>query len=201
MSYGQKQDFQLFYGLVVFASVCAILVNALATDSGGTDPEDHAEKIPIGVTQLTKNKYLIDKDAKLSEGEFCRGHGGNTDGETTTTIVSVPNIESTFVQCVADQEWGVKQKGSPNFGRSVVLTLMSPGWYIPTGGLLAIITICLMFTLGKIRRKDRKRVKIDLEQRRREIRTAYAKGEIAQLEFDQAMDRLYAQGVPPAKDD
>lgn len=202
MTYEQKEGISWCYGLAIVASTIALFANTIATDNGGSDDEDHQGNLPAQVVQITPDEYILRAASSLRPEDICRGDGGKSDGVTIEASIPVPELNNaTFVECVVDQRWGVNQHPSPNFGESMILTVTHPAWYIPTGGLLGIITLFAGGFGISGRRRNRKRVSIDLEQKRRELRASYAKGEIDDLTFQTAMDRLYAEGVKPARDD
>lgn len=206
MTYDQQTFLGWSYGWCVTAAAVAVLICAIATDSHGRSVNNHTNPLPSGVVQISKSQYIVQPNT-VPVASICRG--STPDHDPVGKLVDLPQLRhASFVQCVKQQTWDDHRPQSPNFGRGIILTLINPAWYLPTGGWLALTTLLAGWWGIRGRARDRKLAKIeakkvsmDLEQKRRELRQAYARDEINDLEFQTAMDRLYSQGLPPAKDD
>jgi hypothetical protein len=223
--YEAEQQQNWFWGILVAAIVCgaaAWFINGLATSSGGGfDENDHRSAIPAKVVQLSKKAYLLE-DSSVQATDICHGYDSQYEHGQPGPIDTLARPQAikpvVYVACDQDQDFNVHKPVKPNLGRALVLTFMTPGWTIPVGAVIILDLLwagLLTFGEGHNRRKVAKKKRKaeqktkaarinELEQKRAELIAAYSLPDddprgITQLQFEEAMNKLYANGLPPAK--
>jgi hypothetical protein len=197
--------------IVIVLALAVLLINSVSTSSSDNyGGEKHADPVPAQVVQYTDDSYLIAESAKTSPTDICKG--GNSNGDAIEESKTMLNGDI-YVECGADQKWSQKPTDDTNFGEAIMTTIDEPGWFMP---LLGALLLSLMYPfvvscnelLGLRRRRkaartEQDRKKIDLEQARLELAHAFAKeesdGGLSHLDYLNAMDKLYTQGLEPAK--
>lgn len=183
------------FGALALVAAC-VVVAAIPIDSQGRSPQEHSGPIPAHVFQLTPRSYLVDDKNALG---FCRGQG-DPDAPPTAATVNVKRLDAFYVECAVEQKWNDPRPLSHDYGRAVVTVVTTPIVWIAAG---VILFLCMLPFVGETREERRKRKRERdnarmLEQRASETRDqkrtaiagAYARGEINDLEFEQALDRV-----------
>jgi hypothetical protein len=182
--YEAEQQQNWFWGILVAAIVCgaaAWFINGLATSSGGGfDENDHRSAIPAKVVQLSKKAYLLE-DSSVQATDICHGYDSQYEHGQPGPIDTLARPQAikpvVYVACDQDQDFNVHK---------------------PVNRRKA----------AKKKRKAEQKTKAarinELEQKRAELIAAYSLPDddprgITQLQFEEAMNKLYANGLPPAK--
>jgi hypothetical protein len=187
-----------WYVAILCVAAIALGVNAVETDSNGLQSEDHREALPAQVVKLSPQSYIIERGAIVTTEQICKGDNSDTDDEPYEVDHPVPQLDNaTFAQCDLPQRWDARGASSPNFGESILLTLTTPGWFIPTGIALLLNSVWPLFLVGTERRRKKVAAKLAKEreynkllERYRAYQGAYARDEINDLEFDARIKKL-----------
>lgn len=196
MTYQQESKFWGgIFGALALVAAC-VLVAAIPVDTQGRSPQEHSGPIPAHVFQLTPKSYLVDNKDALG---FCRGLG-DPDAPPTATTVNVKRLDAFYVECATGQKWNDPRPLSHDYGRAVVTVVTTPIAWIAAA---VILFFCMLPFFGETREERRKRRELRDQERARQQRIseaheakrtalagAYAREEISDLEFEQALDRI-----------
>ena len=194
------------YGLGWFATLGVCLAFGLwcYNDTRGLDTADHRGPVPADVVRLSGTSFVF-LDEDRDPGAFCRD-STNGVGDGIEAVKRPRGLDGTYVQCEAEQHFNregdyinsaeafdqlFSWRTAIAFG---MLALFCFGW----GVILIVAEVAGALTQRRRNKKQRKQEIVGLEQRRRELVKAYAADEIDHVQFNGAMDKLYAQGPPKA---
>jgi hypothetical protein len=187
------------FGLAVLVAVLVLAVASVAYSTGGYEPEYHRGGVPSDVHRVGDDGYFIPAGSETRVDDVC--HGSDGYGSNTDVVSNVPG-SGTYVECAVEQVWSVPYT-HPNrtLGEGIGEAFFAP-WYRILCGALALVALLATAAVYPRVRRERRRTRTDLEQRRRELVLEWSRQDtrMTDLDFDRQMDRLYASGLPPAKD-
>lgn len=189
-------------GLLIVAVLLTFVIAAIVMSSQGRNPSAHPSAIPAGVTRLDSNDYLI-YNHRYGPYDICWDTDGQ--GQRTNTVVAVPSLrDASFVQCSVSQTWNDHTPNGASFFAEWPRIAMSRSFEIVAAiALLLALSPAAVMALRDSRknRRNRKLVLADVEDIRREVRVAFAKGEIEESEMENALNRIYnIKGIKREKD-
>jgi hypothetical protein len=172
-------------GIWATLAVITVLVSSIIIDFQGRSPRNHAGSPPAGVTQLTANSYLVDYRVALDR--VCSDSYGV---EESVPVRSLPG--KLFVECGYDQTWNDPRPGSPNFGNAF-LRVVTNAWALLAAGVVwMVLTVALVAPTLMQQRRDRRRRRVDAEEKRLALAEAYASDKITDVQYERGLDRLRA---------
>lgn len=179
-----------FYDYSFGAGIAGVLVVLAITfpltttivDGTGRKENNHPGPVPPGVAQITEKAYLLDKG--VPPETVCHRHKRRAVSRT----VPLPALRGDLVytECGEGQTWEDHRDKSLNWIHSARAVALSPFFLVLVSGLIAIFVVPpIFYDIGDHRRK-----RLDAEAKRRELARSYALGDIDDLEYERAMDRL-----------
>jgi hypothetical protein len=185
--------------IVIVVAMGITFIDAIAIDDKNGKGEGHIGPIPAGVTELSKDSYLIASGASSTPHDICKGE--TTGGEGPSETRHIPSLKGTYVECYVDQEWGFKpDRDDPNLGQSIVRAVSKQEIQIPTAaalGLALIYPLLVLFAnaIGAVKsRRNSEKIYNAQLARYRAIQASYARSEIDDLQFDAKIQGLVQEG-------
>lgn len=184
---------------VVFWIVAGII------DGQGRKDNSHTGAVPADVTQLSPSAYLV-VNRSVTGQQLCGPYGIDSRNDQNSGPIETKAIRglknSVFVQCARNQSWNDHRPKSVNYSAAMKQTITAPLWISIETGVFAFLMFVSPLPKWLEERKRRRRNKreaatreqrdkINAETKRKELRAAYARGEINDLEFEQGLDRVY----------
>jgi hypothetical protein len=202
MTYSEQTAWLWCFWLAVLATCAALTINTIATDNGGSDPEDHQGPVPAGVAQLSPQAYLIEPDSNVVPGQICKGTGGSSNASPIESVADVKSLHhATYAHCYADQHWNRPYKKSPNFGDAMISTGTNKWFFGPV--LIVALALALWAAAlilprnyhAKKQAKENAKMLYDKQLAQyRALQSSWSKDEIDDLQFDKKIQALVAQG-------
>jgi hypothetical protein len=183
-----------FVVIAIWLAVAGIslLFASAIVDGTGRKTNNHFESKPSELITIDKTRYIV-RDRQYSPEYLC-GSSEDTHGGVTETKVISSLDGALYVACTKEITWNDHREVSGDYADAMGRVLRSEYYQIPLGALLALgMLLPAGIARGNMvaKRVEKKKIKADAEDMRRELRTSFAKGEIDQQEFEDGLDRIY----------
>lgn len=195
-----------FYALLLVLVVFAIAAPTL--DGSGRHVNNHTTSMPTSFQTLDANKTFI-VPMNIDPSWLC-GNGADAHGGVAQQR-PLPKLHAQYVQCDNSITWNDHRGMSRSYAHALVTIFTS---WVFIGITVAYFLLTFFFGIlpgvrneraqvkhsRKLAKQQAERTLATLEQKRLELVKAYSDDKLDDAEFGHAMDRLYEQGLPPAKD-
>ena len=178
----------------VITTALVLFLGTAIWDGAGREESEHRGPLPAGVERYSPSIYFVPFNVGVRGDDICGRVSGDS-GVASTNPIS--RIKGAVVVCAEAQTWNSKKSDSLGFDTAFVKLVSNFYWITFEIALTLFLLFIVWFPFNKEHfrpwreaRRQRKRNKINAERKRKEMGILYAKDQITDAEYRDALQRI-----------